>query len=79
MRQPWEWRKAEWGVCLRTDLSAGELVRLFHAYDVNNLAACEPCGLIGSCEIPNEGSSLCPDCVLVVQDTPEGRPERIPA
>lgn len=72
-RQPWEWRKAWGGWRFATDTSE----RLFHAYDVNDNAACEPSmGLWQSCEEPNEGSALCAACVDVVTTTPAGR-ERI--
>ncbi len=68
--QPWEWRKPSGGWTLPSDRPA----RRFHAFDVNNLAACAPSfGLIASCEPPNEGSLLCADCVEVVRDQPAGR------
>lgn len=64
----WDWRKAEAGV-----VPKGQ--RIFHAYDVNNNAACEPhCGLVASVEEPNEGSEFCHDCMDIVRLTPEGRP-----
>lgn len=74
--RPWEWRKAYAGVLLHNDQPGGR--RLFHAYDVNDNAACSPsCGLVASCEEPNEGSELCPDCTIIVGEQPAGRPERI--
>lgn len=70
MNAPWEWRKALAGV-----IPKGR--HIFHAYDVNDLAACEPgCGLVASIEEPNEGSELCLDCIEVVRTNPAGRPER---
>lgn len=74
----WEWRKAEGGVTLGEDHWEGDtFVRVFHAYDVNDNAACEPsCGLVASCEEPNEGSPLCLKCIAVVQANPAGRDPR---
>lgn len=74
--RPWEWRKAAGGWMLDTDRPGD---RLFHAYDVNDNAACEPViGLGASCEEPNEGSKLCPACVSVVVENPAGRDRRLP-
>ena len=65
--RPWDWRKASAGVVPKG-------WRIFHAYDVNDNAACEPSyGLAASCEEPNEGSELCPDCIDVVRAEPGGR------
>lgn len=74
--QPWDWRKAVGGCVPYSNLR--DHVRYFHAYDVNNNAACEPSlGLIASCEPPNEGSHLCPDCVEFVKANPAGREKRV--
>lgn len=74
-RRAWDWRKAWGGWTLATD--HGEHGRLFHAYDVNDSAACDPpIGLARSCEPVNEGSHLCPDCMTIVRRQPQGRPER---
>ncbi len=75
-RASWEWRKAAGGWCADTDPSSHE--RLFHAYDINDNAACEPLlGLAATCEQPNEGSRFCPACMETVKAMPAGRPERI--
>lgn len=69
----WDWRKAWGGACFLTDPD----FRRFHAYDINDNAACAPhLGLGRSCERPNEGSDFCPACMAVVRVTPEGRPKR---
>lgn len=66
----WDWRKALGGC-----VPKGRLI--FHAYDVNDNAACSPShGLLESIEEPNEGSEFCHDCMDVVRLTPEGRPAR---
>lgn len=63
---PWAWRKAIAGWTFDTD--RGPDGRLFHAYDQDDHAACDPgMGLMHSCEEPNEGSHLCPSCVAVVR------------
>lgn len=71
----WEWRKASggwWFPSVETPST-----RKFHAYDVNDNAACSPgAGLVASCEEPNEGSDLCPECIDVVKAEPWGR-ERV--
>lgn len=73
---PWEWRKAAGGWTHDTD--RGPHGRLFHAYDVNDNAACYPHGgLAASCEEPNEGSHLCPDCIEFVKANPAGRDKRV--
>lgn len=73
MEKPWDWRKASGGWTLPTDHPN----RLFHAYDINNHAACAPSlGLAASCEDPTEGSTYCAECIAIVQATPGGR-ERI--
>lgn len=70
----WDWRKTGSGWTFATDPSTE---RLFHAYDVNNLAACDPTkGCFGSVEPVNEGSRLCPACQVIVKAEPEGRPKR---
>lgn len=73
MRAPWEWRiSAPVGVMmLDTDRAAGR--RLFHAYDVNHHAACDPVvGLIESDRRVTEGDDLCPDCIRIVAENPAG-------
>lgn len=72
---PWDWRKGIGGCSPESNRRDG--VRYFHAYDVNDNTACEPgLGLMASCEPPNEGSPLCPDCIEVVQAMPAGREKR---
>lgn len=67
---PWSWRKASGG-CIPGNR------RIFHAYDVNDNAACNDAyGLVASCEEPNEGSELCSDCVEVCKAKPAGREPR---
>jgi hypothetical protein len=74
---PWDWRKADGGFHLETDRTSGE--RLFHAYDVNDNAACEPnCGLSVTGEEFVDGvSPQCPACLEVVQDKPNGNRKRV--
>lgn len=73
-RGPWVWRKSDGGWRLTADPD-GE--RLFHAYDINNNAACEPTiGLGATVEEPNEGARFCNACVSVVKSLPEGRAPR---
>lgn len=85
---PWSWRKASGGIWLGDDRWVADptnrlgkrVERVFHAYDVNDNAACEPmCGLVASCEEPNEGSLLCSQCIPVVQENPAGRSARVPS
>lgn len=74
MRTGWDWRKAAsfGGVWLATD--HGPRQRRFHAYDADDLAACEPsCGLVATCEEPTEGSDFCPACMDIVRRSPDGR------
>lgn len=72
MSRPWEWRKSAGGWTLASDGAT----RRFHAYDVNNNAACEPSnGLFVSVEEVNEGSDLCPSCAGIIKAEPEGRPK----
>lgn len=74
---PWDWRKAAGGVLLGDDFLSTPPVRVFHAYDVNDLAACSPsCGLAATSEEPNEGSVLCQQCVEAVKANPAGRDKR---
>lgn len=71
MSPPWDWRKASGG-CIPQNR------RIFHAYDMNDNAACRPSlGLVASCEEPNEGSEFCEDCMGVVRSEPWGREERV--
>ena len=73
--KPWEWRKAYGGIWFHRVETPER--RIFHAYDVNDNAACEPAfGLVQSCEEPNEGSTLCPECIEVCKAEPAGRPPR---
>lgn len=73
---PWDWRLAQGGCVPSSNRRDG--IRYFHAYDVNDNAACEvSLGLVASCEPPNEGSPFCPDCIEVVKATPAGRDKRI--
>lgn len=68
----WEWRKSHpiTGWLL-------EPIGAFHAYDVNNNAACDPrMGLYASIEEPNEGSQLCAVCMEFVKANPAGREPR---
>lgn len=75
MRAPWEWRKAAGGWWADTDPRPE---RFFHAYDVNGNAACAPwMGLGISCEEPNEGSQLCPKCLVVATTNPSGRDKKV--
>lgn len=68
----WDWRLA-----LNHEFFDVDGVETFHAYDVNNNAACEPMyGLISSVGPPNEGSNLCRDCMTVVRSQPRGRSPR---
>lgn len=70
VERPWAWRKASGGVVPKG-------LRVFHAYDVNDNAACQPsAGLMASCEVPNEGSELCEDCMVIVRTEPWGRERR---
>jgi len=70
MRAPWEWRKANGGFCDPGTLGG----RIFHACDVNSNFACYVHGgIMRSCEQPNEGSTLCPDCIEFVKANPAGR------
>jgi hypothetical protein len=79
----WAWRKASGGIWIGDDEAHGyggdlRIDRVFHAYDVNHNAACEPsCGLIRSAEEPNEGSPLCGQCIAVVKTEPAGREARV--
>ena len=69
---PWVWRKAWGGWTLDTD--NGPNGRLFHAYDQQDHAACDPDkGLASSVEPVNEGSHLCPTCIAIVKAAPRGR------
>lgn len=72
----WDWRKADGGFSLETDRT-GE--RRFHAYDVNDNAACEPsCGLVATGEEYLEGvSPQCPVCLQITQDRPNGNRKRV--
>lgn len=75
MSGAWEWRKALGGWWFSSVETPS--TRKFHAYDVNHNAACSPdVGLVASCEEPNEGSDLCPECIDVVKAEPRGR-ERV--
>ena len=78
---PWVWRKASGGFVADSevrDLPLGGLHRRFHACDVNANLACHPrLVLAGTCEEPNEGSDLCPDCIEVVREQPGGRELRV--
>lgn len=70
MSRPWEWRKSQGGLTLDSD--RGPKGRAFHAYDSSDWAACTPyCGLIASCEEPNEGSHFCPACMVIVRGYPD--------
>jgi hypothetical protein len=72
LRTGWEWRKASWMSALLLPTDPSHEGRLFHAYDGNNDAACAPAfGLGASCEEPNEGSALCPECVEIVRRSPD--------
>lgn len=74
--RPWDWRKAIAGCTPPSNRRDG--VRYFHAYDVNDNAACAvELGLIASCEEVNEGSPLCPDCIEYVKAHPAGRDKMI--
>jgi hypothetical protein len=55
--------------------TGGELrEQLFHAYDVNDYAACTTLlWLATSVEEPNEGSSLCLACLAMIRRLPLGR------
>lgn len=69
-QQPWDWRKAAGGWPIRTDPE----FRKFHAYDVNDNAACDPIlGLCATSEAANEGVPLCDECVAIVKAEPCGR------
>lgn len=73
-QRAWEWRKAsDLGIMLLDrDQELGR--HIFHAYDVNdNAACCVSVGLIASVEEPNEGSELCPDCATFVSVHRSGR------
>lgn len=71
-RQPWEWRKASGGWWMHRVETPEH--RVFHAYDIDDHSACEPsAGLAKSCEEPNEGSELCPECIEAVKAQPFGR------
>lgn len=71
---PWDWRKAAGGWPMRNDPD----YRNFHAYDVNDNAACDPMiGLISSAEELNEGSTLCHECVAIVKAEPHGRDVKV--
>ncbi len=60
----WEWRKASGGLTFRTDPYPE---RLFHAYDMNDNAACDPgLGLVATCEPLTPASKRCPRCILIV-------------
>lgn len=75
MVKPWDWRKSQGGWSRPID--SGPRGRAFHAYDVNDNAACDvSLGLIRSIEEPNEGSHCCPDCIEFVQANPAGRDKR---
>lgn len=66
----WEWRRGQGAPFVTPD----GVERRFHAYDVNDNAACRPMwGLIQSIEEPNEGSNLCPECMAVIKAEPAGR------
>lgn len=68
----WEWRKGHPATAWLLKPSAA-----FHAYDVNDNAACDSSmGLGVSVEKPNEGSELCPACVAFVKANPAGREAR---
>lgn len=72
----WEWRKAAGG--WTTDADRGPRGRAFHAYDVNDNAACQvSLGLMATCEEPNEGSHFCEPCMEFVRLHPEGRAKRV--
>lgn len=61
----WEWRIALGGFTPPADHRDG--VGYFHAYDMENKAACEPLiSLIESCGEPTEGDRFCPDCLAIV-------------
>jgi hypothetical protein len=67
----WDWRRG-WG-----GVSPSHEYETFHAYDVNDNAACVPSiGLMESKDEPNEGSKFCETCMDIVRSTPEGRPKR---
>jgi hypothetical protein len=69
--QAWEWRKAIGGA-IPQPRSA------FHAYDVNDNAACDVgYGLLASVQEPHEGSELCLACMEFVKANPAGREERV--
>lgn len=72
----WDWRKADGGFTLETDRD-GE--RRFHAYDINDSAACEPsCGLGATGEEYVDGvSPQCPVCLQITIDKPEGYRKRV--
>lgn len=69
-QRPWSWRLGyNHGLF---DVPRG--VPTFHAYDVNDSAACDAgFGLAGTIEQPNEGSHFCPRCILATAELPEGR------
>jgi hypothetical protein len=74
MTQPWTWRKGLGGFIPPSSTPG----KPFHAYDVNDNAACiDGYGLAASCEPPNEGSSLCAECVAAVKSLPAGRDKRV--
>lgn len=67
------WRKADGGWWIDGDAP------IFHAYDINDNAACSPnYGLMATCEQPNEGSELCASCIDVCRMAPSGRIATLP-
>lgn len=71
--KPWDWR-----IALNHALFDVDGKPTFHAFDVNNNAACEPLfGLVATIEEPSEGSNLCRSCMEFVRDNMAGRSLRV--
>lgn len=60
--RPPRWMRASGGWMAKTDRTAGH--RLFHAYDQDNFALCQPYLGLQSGERPTEAdlADLCPEC-----------------